>query len=99
MRVTALGTASSSCATGGGVAVNEGDFAVMRPLSASLPGDEERFRAIFEHAAIGIGFTDAGGRILRANAALCGILGAAEVDILPALKDGDSYGAHCSMPQ
>jgi len=38
--------------------------------TAALRASEERFRTIFEDAAIGIALTDAGGRVLEANPAL-----------------------------
>jgi PAS domain S-box-containing protein len=38
--------------------------------TAALRASEERFRAIFEDAAIGIALADAGGRVLEANPAL-----------------------------
>ncbi|HXG22364.1 MAG TPA: PAS domain S-box protein [Methylomirabilota bacterium] len=41
----------------------------------ALLASEERFRAIFETAAIGIGFTDLEGRIVESNAALQRMLG------------------------
>jgi len=49
---------------------------------AHPPGDEDRFRAIFEHAATGIGVADADGRILRANKAYCELLDYAEGELL-----------------
>ena len=42
---------------------------------AALRDSEVRFRAIFEHAAIGIGLVDMQGRTIEANPALTTMLG------------------------
>ncbi len=47
----------------------------LKISEASLRESEERFRAIFEHSAIGIAITDREGYIAHANAAYCDLLG------------------------
>ena len=42
----------------------------MLKRTIALRTSEERFRAVFENAAIGIALTDAEGRVLEANPAL-----------------------------
>ncbi len=51
------------------------DVEALKISEASLRESEERFRAIFEHAAIGIAITDWEGHITHANPAYCDLLG------------------------
>jgi PAS domain S-box-containing protein len=48
----------------------------------SLQQSEARFRGAFDHSAIGIALVSPDGRWLRVNAALCGILGYTEEELL-----------------
>jgi PAS domain S-box-containing protein len=51
------------------------DITEKRRIEASSRESEERFRAIFENASVGIAQVDAGGRIIMSNAHLCEMLG------------------------
>jgi PAS domain S-box-containing protein len=51
------------------------DVEALKISEANLRESEERFRAIFEHAAIGIAITDWEGHITHANPAYCDLLG------------------------
>ncbi|HSB60884.1 MAG TPA: PAS domain S-box protein, partial [Vicinamibacteria bacterium] len=44
-------------------------------VERAFAGSEERFRALFEHAGIGVALLDTGGRVLHANPALAAFLG------------------------
>ncbi|MBF2065189.1 MAG: PAS domain S-box protein [Calothrix sp. C42_A2020_038] len=50
--------------------------------AAGLKCDKERFRIIFEEAAVGISHTDINGYILRVNQKYCQILGYSEAELL-----------------
>ncbi|HEX2091554.1 MAG TPA: PAS domain S-box protein [Longimicrobiaceae bacterium] len=56
-------------------------LAARRRAEAALRESEERFRATFEHAAVGIAHVGTGGRILRANGVLCDLLGYAPEEV------------------
>lgn len=51
-------------------------------VEATLQASEERFRTVFDAAPIGIAMIDAEGRLMRANAALCSLLGFTQEEIL-----------------
>src|SRR6185503_2686863 len=53
----------------------QGEDVVRASAEDALRESEERFRTIFERAALGIGITDLAGRWLRANPWLCAMLG------------------------
>jgi PAS domain S-box-containing protein len=51
-------------------------------MTDALRESEERFRAMFEKAAVGIAMVDPDGRWLRVNPSLCGITGYPEAELL-----------------
>jgi two-component system sensor kinase FixL len=53
-----------------------------RRAERRLRESEERFRGAFDHSAIGIALVSLEGRWLRVNAALCGMLGYTEAEML-----------------
>ncbi|MEO6030245.1 MAG: PAS domain S-box protein [Candidatus Binatia bacterium] len=58
------------------------DMTARRQAEADLRESEERFRRAFEDAAIGMGVTTLEGRTIRANRALCEMLGYSEPELL-----------------
>ncbi|BBL77074.1 hybrid sensor histidine kinase/response regulator [Methylomagnum ishizawai] len=64
----------------GGVAVTE-DITERKRAERALAASEERFRAIFEYAAIGIAIIDVEGRLIRCNPAYCALLGHTQVEL------------------
>ncbi len=56
------------------------DITERRRAEEALRASEEKFRAAFEQAGLGIALVDRGGRLLETNRALRRILGAEEVD-------------------
>lgn len=57
------------------------DITERRTTEEALRESEERFRAVFEQAAIGIGQWDLDGRLLRSNGMLSAILGYTEEEL------------------
>jgi PAS domain S-box-containing protein len=57
------------------------DLEVLRESQAALRASEERFRSIFENAAIGITTVSPEGRILQANPAYCQLVGYSEAEL------------------
>ena len=55
--------------------------AELTRANADLRASNERFRAIFDQAAVGIAAADAAGRFLRANPRLCDIVGYSEPEL------------------
>jgi PAS domain S-box-containing protein len=51
------------------------DITARKKAEEALKESEERFRAIFEHAAVGIAYLSQDGRFLRINQRFCDILG------------------------
>jgi two-component system, cell cycle sensor histidine kinase and response regulator CckA len=47
-----------------------------------LQASEERYRGVFDNAAVGIDVVDANGRFVRANSSLCNMLGYSEDELL-----------------
>ncbi len=58
------------------------DVSRRRRAEAELRWEQERFRAAFDRAGIGMALVDSGGRFLKVNSALCGILGYRAPDLL-----------------
>jgi PAS domain S-box-containing protein len=58
------------------------DLTTRRQAEADLRESEERFRRAFEDAAIGMAVTTLDGRTIRANRALCEMLGYSEPELL-----------------
>ncbi len=63
------------------------DTTARRQAEADLRDSEERFRRAFEDAAIGMGVTTLEGRTIRANRALCTMLGYTEPELLACSVD------------
>ncbi len=65
-----------------------GASATARDISSRLQAErklresQERFREVFEYAPFGMGVTGMDGRYLQVNAALCGMLGYSEAELL-----------------
>jgi len=58
------------------------DITALKRAEASLRESEDRFRTAFENAPYGMCMTAQDGRFMHANAALCGILGYSEEELL-----------------
>jgi PAS domain S-box-containing protein len=58
------------------------DIMDRKRAEESLRQSEERFRTAFDHAAIGMSLVDLDGRFVRVNAALCGLTGYSEAELL-----------------
>ncbi|WP_266168599.1 sensor domain-containing protein [Dyella subtropica] len=58
------------------------DITERHALETRLRESEQRFFGAFQHAAIGMGLVAPDGRLLRVNAALCGMLGYREAELL-----------------
>ncbi|NEQ31412.1 MAG: PAS domain S-box protein, partial [Leptolyngbya sp. SIO4C5] len=58
------------------------DISDRKAAEAALRESEERFRAIFEQAAVGISQTDLSGRYIQVNQTFCQLLGYSETDLL-----------------
>jgi PAS domain S-box-containing protein len=59
------------------------DFTARKQTESALRDSEERFRATFEQAAVGIAQVGLGGRWLRVNQRLCDIVGYTAEELLP----------------
>ena len=66
----------------------------LQSANAELQQSEERFRAIFANASIGIGQLSLEGRLLHANAALCTTLGCNETGLLETALSGFMQPSH-----
>ena len=62
------------------VAVGD-DITERKRAERTLQRSEERFRSIFQHAGIGIAFSDAQGRYIQCNPAYCSIVGYTEEEL------------------
>ena len=71
-----------------GAIVSHQDVTARKRAELALAASDTRFRAMFEHAAVGIAEVGADGRWLRANAALLRILGRARDDLLATTAQG-----------
>jgi PAS domain S-box-containing protein len=71
-----------ACREDGALVCIERDITERRRDEARLRESEERFRAAFDHSAIGIALVSLNGRWLQVNAALCRILGYDEQTLL-----------------
>lgn len=58
------------------------DITQRKQVEAALQDSEERFRTIFEQAAVGILLIDTNGQLIRVNQRFCGILGYPEFELL-----------------
>jgi len=58
------------------------DITHRKQMEAALQDSEERFRTIFEQAAVGIFLTDMTGQFIRVNQRFCRILGYTEFELL-----------------
>jgi PAS domain S-box-containing protein len=58
------------------------DITDRKEAEEALRQSEERFRTAFDHAAIGMSLVDLDGRFRRVNAALCGLTGYSEAELL-----------------
>lgn len=58
------------------------DITQRKQVEADLQDSEERFRTIFEQAAVGIVLADTTGQMIRVNQQFCNILGYAEQELL-----------------
>lgn len=65
-----------------GISVTFRDITDRKKSESDLRESEERFRAIFEQAALGIGKVSLSGHFLRVNPGLCKILGYEESELL-----------------
>ena len=63
------------------MAGSESDITGRRRTEQALRESEERFRRIFEHAAIGIAISDLDGRFQQCNPAFCDLLGYTEEEL------------------
>ena len=68
-----------------GAIVSHQDITARKQAELALSASEARFRAMFDHAAVGIAEIAADGRFLRANAALLRIVG--RTAARPAVED------------
>jgi PAS domain S-box-containing protein len=58
------------------------DVTERKSIERALRDSEQRFRAMFEQSAVSMARTDAQGRFLQVNAALCDFLGYSEAELL-----------------
>jgi PAS domain S-box-containing protein len=58
------------------------DITDRKRAEEALRQSEERFRTAFDHAAIGMSLVNLDGRFFRVNAALCGLTGYSEAELL-----------------
>ena len=84
-----------------GAIVSHLDISARKQAELGLSASEARFRAMFDHAAVGIAEIAADGRWLRANAALLRIVGRTEEDLLSRttrdithIEERDAEAAH-----
>lgn len=77
----AVGTNLIGDPTVGGVVVNYRDVTGRREAERALRESEERFRTAFENAPVGVALTGLDRRYLRANRALCEMLGYSEEEL------------------
>src|SRR6185312_6277982 len=57
------------------------DITRRKQAEEALRASEERFRAAFSHAAVGMGLSDLNGRFFQVNAAFCTITGYSEQEL------------------
>jgi PAS domain S-box-containing protein len=84
-----------------GAIVSHLDISARKQAELALSASEARFRAMFDHAAVGIAEIAADGRWLRANAALLRIIGRTAGDLqskttrdITHVEDRDAEAAH-----
>ena len=66
-----------------GVAPSVSELPVVEPINLSIPSeDEQRFRAVFENAGVGMLEIDSEWRILSANSVYCQITGFSEGELI-----------------
>ena len=79
--VEGIGTNLIADPTVGGVVVNYRDVTARRETERALRESEERFRTAFENAPVGVALIGLDRRYLRANRALCEMLGYSEEEL------------------
>ncbi|HEX2098499.1 MAG TPA: PAS domain S-box protein [Rubrobacteraceae bacterium] len=65
-----------------GIVINQRDITERKKAESTLRESEERFRATFEQAAVGIAHVDPNGRWLRVNQKLCDMVGYTREELL-----------------